>query len=143
MTSSQFKLKHLNTPEIVTPSTGMVEKIAMEYAAVWYEAARSSGLKPGKYKTAKQFARAKFDGFIPEVIKNLITMLGNPKLPPDQKMMIYDQIMKRANDPEARALFPSKTEADKHLDFDLPDNFFENTFPDLAEELSKKIRKDN
>lgn len=141
MTASAFKLKHLNNDiEIVTPSTGMVEKIAMEYAACWYEAARSSGLKPDKYKTARSFARAKFDGFIPEVVKNLITMLGNPKLPPDQKMMIYDELMKRANDPEARKIFPSKTEADKDLNFDLPDNFFENTFPDLAEQISKKIR---
>lgn len=141
MTASAFKLKHLNnTNEIVTPTTGMIERMAMEYAATWWEAARSSGLKPGKYKTARQFAKAKFEGFIPEVVKNLITMLGNPSLPPDQKMMIYDELMKRANDSDARKIFPSKTEADKHLNFDLPDNFFENTFPDLAEQLSKKIR---
>lgn len=129
MTSSKFKLKPYKT-ELFQPSDGMIEKIAGEMAAVWFEAALSSGLKDTKYKkNPRKFAQANLEKFIPFAIKSCMDMLANSNTPHDQKMMIYEQIMKRANDPEARATFPSKTEADKHLSFDLPENFLENNFP--------------
>lgn len=138
MTSSKFKLKS-GPKELVTPSTGMIEKIAIEFAGVYYDTARSQGLH-SKHKNARSYARAYFEKFIPNAIKHCMEILNNPKTPVDQKMMIYDELMKRANDPEARALFPSETEHDKHLNFNLPEGFFEKYFPEIVDEkyLEKK-----
>lgn len=126
------KLK-LPSKEIVTPSTGFIEKIAIELAGVWYDAARSSGLADDKYKNARRFAKHEFERFIPHAIKHCMEMLNNPSFDANAKMIIYDELMKRANDPEARAIFPSDTKADEHLNFKLPEKFIENNFPHLLE----------
>lgn len=130
---SKLKLKPHKT-ELYTPATGMIEKIAGEFAATWFEAALSSGLKDTQYnKSPRKFARKNLEKFIPHAIKHCLEILNNPNTPQDQKMMIYDELMKRSNDPEARSLFPSQTEADKPLSFDLPENFVENNLPHLLE----------
>lgn len=136
---SKLKLK---PAEIVTPETALVEKVAGELAAVWFETARSSGhIIKGYGNNVRKFARENLESFIPHALKHLMEMLNNPSTPPDQKMMIYDAIMKRANDPEARALFPSNTENDKHLNnFELPKDFLENHFPEFIDQKYLKKR---
>jgi len=130
---SKLKLKPYKS-ELYTPSQGMIEKIAGELAAVWFEAALSSGLKDDKYgKNPRRFAKKNLEKFIPYAVKHCFEILNNPNTPQDQKMMIYDELMRRVNDPEARSLFPSNTEADKPLNFNLPDDFIEKNLPHLLD----------
>lgn len=137
MTSSQFKLT-----ELYQPADGLIEKIAGEFAGTWFEAARSSGLEIKGYgNNSKKFAKEQFENFIPHAIKILLDILNNPKTAPDQKFMIYEQILKRTNDLEMRALFPSNVERDKPFDFSLPENFLEKNFPHFVDPdyLKKKL----
>ena len=89
----------LKTNKIVTPQSLVIEKTALELAAILYEAGRSSGLT-SKHKDAKAFAKANVQTFIPKAVELLMDMLGNPATPQDQKDLIYDAIMERTNDPE-------------------------------------------
>lgn len=120
--------------ELYKPADGLIEKVASKFASEWFEAALSSGLKDDKYnRNPRKFAKINLEKFIPYAIKHLIEMLKNPSLPHDQKFMIYEQILKRVNDPEMRTIFPSNTENDKHLNFDLPENFMEKNFPEYLD----------
>lgn len=95
--------------KIADPSTVIVEKTAGEMAGVFYDAARSSGLKviqlQGqkinllKYKSPRDFARRHIEKFIPAAVHALTQILSNEKTPPDQKEIIYKAIMERVNDP--------------------------------------------
>lgn len=134
--------KLVNKLELYTPDTALIEKIAGEFAAIWFETARSSGhVIKGYGNDVRRFARENIESFIPHALKHCFEMLNNPQTPAEQKTMIYDAILKRANDPEARALFPSPTENDKHLNnFELPKNFVENFFPEFIDEKYMKKR---
>ena len=124
--------------ELYQPADGLIEKVAGSLAAEWFEAALSSGLKDDRYnKNPRKFARENLERFIPYAIKHLLEILENPKVSTEQKFMIYEQILKRVTDPEMRALFPSNTETDKILNFELPDDFIEKNFPQLLDE--KKV----
>src|ERR1700677_3109797 len=85
--------------KIVKPNNILIEKVAGEFAAVFYEIGRSQGLT-SKYKSARAYARANMEKFIPKAIEHLIECLG-PKstLPPEAKEEIYDCLMDRVNDP--------------------------------------------
>lgn len=83
--------------QLVTPQSLLIEKTALEFAAVYYEAGRSTGLT-SKYKDARAFAKANVEKFIPLAVDHLMTMLSSDSLPADQKELIYDAFMERTND---------------------------------------------
>lgn len=94
--------------KIVDPSNVIVEKTAGEFAGVFYDAARSSGMKviklQGKvinllrYKSPRDFARRHLEAFIPAAVHALTDILSRPETPEPQKRIIYDAIMERVND---------------------------------------------
>lgn len=94
--------------KIVDPGNVIVEKTAGEFAGVFYDAARSSGLKviklQGKvinllrYKSPRAFARAHIEAFIPAAMHSLMQILSRPETPEPQKKLIYDAVMERVND---------------------------------------------
>jgi hypothetical protein len=94
--------------KIVDPSTVIVEKTAGEMAGVFFEAARSSGMKIIKlqgqninllrYKSPRDFARRHLEKFIPAAVHALIEIMSRPNTPVDQKDMIYNALMERVND---------------------------------------------
>jgi hypothetical protein len=98
----KFKLKD--------PSDVIIEKTAGEMAGVFYDAARSSGLKKIKlqdqvidllrYKSPRDFARRHLEKFIPAAVHALTEIMSRDSTPPDQKEIIYNAIMERVNDPD-------------------------------------------
>ncbi len=100
--------------KIITPRSELIEKVAAEYAGIFYDAARSSGLKVIKLgdtridllkcKTARNFARRYLEKFIPEATKNLISMLGRSDIRPEMKEQIYESVMERVNDEQVNDL---------------------------------------
>lgn len=91
--------------KFITPQSTLIEKTALEFAAMFYEAGRSSGLK-SKYKDAKAYAKAYFLKFIPKAVDLLMDILANPQTPEEQKMAIYDAFMERANDKDLAQTIP-------------------------------------
>ncbi len=90
------------------PSTTIIEKTAGEFAGVFYDAARSSGLKTimlqgdkinlMKYKTPREFARRHLQKFIPAAVEALTTIMANDKTPEAQRQIIYQALQERIND---------------------------------------------
>lgn len=90
------------------PSDVIVEKTAGEFAGVFYESARSSGMTvislQGqkinllKYKSPREFARRHLEKFIPAAVHSLIEIMSRLNCPEEQKLMIYNAIMERVND---------------------------------------------
>lgn len=85
--------------QLITPQSTLIEKVALEFAAVFYEAGRASGMT-SKHNDARSYARAYVERFIPLAVDHLMTMIGHPSIPPDQKDLIYDAFMERVNDKE-------------------------------------------
>lgn len=96
--------------KIKDPSDVIIEKTAGEFAGVFYDAARSSGMKTVKlqdqvinlmrYKSPRDFARRHLEKFIPAAVHALTDILSRPNTPPDQKEIIYNALMERVNDPD-------------------------------------------
>lgn len=113
-------------PKFKEPSDVIIEKTAGEFAGIWYDAARSSGMTIvklqgevidlRKFKSTKWFARLHLEKFIPAAVEALTDILGNPNTPEAQKEIIYQALMERVNDVDLDTM--SKTA-------DLPD--FQNT----------------
>lgn len=92
------------------PSDVVVEKTAGEFAGVFYDSARSSGLTiinlQGqkinllKFKSPRDFARRHLEKFIPAAVHALTEILSRENTPPDQKEIIYQALMERVNDPD-------------------------------------------
>ena len=89
------------TNKIVTPRHILIEKVAGECAAVFYEAGRSTGLK-SKYPDARSYAKAHLEKFVPKAVEILLGMLNDPRVPQFQKNEIYEAVIERANDPELK-----------------------------------------
>lgn len=85
------------------PSSTVIEKTAIELAAVYYEAGRSTGLT-SKYKSPRAFARHNFERFIPKAVELLMSMLDRPDIADLMKNEIYSAILERANAPELAML---------------------------------------
>lgn len=85
---------------IISPASVIIEKTALNMAAVFYEAGRSSGLK-SKFKTARHYAAANLEKFVPHAVVHLREMLYKPDTPNEMKAIIHDAILERINDPEA------------------------------------------
>lgn len=92
------------------PSDVIVEKTAGAFAATFFDAARSSGMKvirlQGKvinllrYKSPRDFARRHLEAFIPAAVHALTNILSRPETPVEQKEVIYQAILERVNDPD-------------------------------------------
>ena len=92
------------------PSDVIVEKTAGEFAGIFYDSARSSGMTviqlQGKkinllnYKSPRGFARRHLEKFIPAAVHALIEIMSRDTTPPEQKDVIYNAIMERVNDPD-------------------------------------------
>lgn len=85
------------------PRYTIIEKVAGEFAGVYYDAARSSGMT-SKFRSAKHYARCNFETFIPRAVAVLTEMLGRQDLPDLMKQEIYDAIIERADDPTLQHL---------------------------------------
>lgn len=85
--------------KIEKPSSILIEKTAVEFAAVFYEAGRSSGLT-SKYKDARAYARTNFVKFVPKVVNYFLDLLNKPYIPADQKKIIFEALQERMNDPD-------------------------------------------
>jgi hypothetical protein len=96
--------------KIKDPSDVIVEKTAGEFAGVFYDSARSSGLTviqlQGqkinllRYKSPREFARSHLEKFIPAAVHALTEILSRPTTPESQKQIIYQALMERVNDPD-------------------------------------------
>lgn len=97
--------------KIVTPGSTIIEKTAGEFAGVFFDAARSSGMEKiklqgrvinlKKYKNnPRWFARDCLEAFIPAAVHALTEILAKDTTPPDQKEIIYQALMERVNDPQ-------------------------------------------
>lgn len=107
--------------KIVDPGTVIIEKTAGSFAATFFDAARSSGMKTimlqgqkinlMKYKeNPRNFARVHLEKFIPAAVHALTEIMSRDTTPPDQRELIYNAIMERVNDPDLDML--AKTAGD-------------------------------
>jgi hypothetical protein len=80
-------------------SKPLIEKVAAELAGTWYEVGRGQGMT-SKYKSARAYARANIEKFVPKAVEILIDMLGKPDTPEIMKAEIYEALMERINDPD-------------------------------------------
>jgi hypothetical protein len=97
--------------KIKDPSDVIIEKTAGEFAATFFEAARSSGMgiitlqgqkiDLRKYKNnPRDFARRHLEKFIPAAVHALTELLARDSTPADQKEIIYQALLERVNDPD-------------------------------------------
>lgn len=93
-----------------TPKFNLIEHVALELAATFYEVGRSQGLK-SKHKNARLYAFANLEKFVPHAIKHLLEMLNNPSVSAEQKEEIFESLQERINDPTAQALAQSSGDA--------------------------------
>lgn len=106
--------------KLISPQSLLIEKTALEFACVYWEAGRSTGLT-SKHKDARSFAKANVEKFIPKAIEVLIDMLSKPHIPQEQKDTIYEAIMERTNDKDLSNIgipvFKNDTpyKSDKHV----------------------------
>lgn len=90
------------------PSDVIIEKTAGEFAGVFYDSARSSGMTTIqlqgqvinllKFKSTRDFARRHLEKFIPAAVHALTEIMANPDTPEPQRQIIYNAILERVND---------------------------------------------
>lgn len=90
------------------PKFNLIEHIAISLAAEFYEVGRSQGLK-SKYKTARHYAAANLERFVPHAIRSMLNMLNNPSISAEMKEEIFESIQERINDPTAQSLAQAST----------------------------------
>lgn len=129
--------------KLIQPHSLVIEKTALDLAAVFYEAGRSSGLT-SKHKNARKFARANVEKFIPKAVELLMDMLQMPHIPQEQKDLIYDAIMERTNDKELSNIgIPVfKNNAEYSPDrYERPDPIIINTLKTIKETIGNGKEK--
>lgn len=93
--------------KIIQPKHTLIEKIAGELAAVWYETGRSQGLT-SKHKNARAYAKANLEKFIPKAVECCLKMLEpDSNATEDMKREIYEALMERHNDEELNQYLPN------------------------------------
>jgi hypothetical protein len=93
--------------KIITPQSTLIETVAAQLACTFYEVGRGQGLT-SKYKTAKAFARANLNKFIPKAVEILLQMLKpDSNCTPEMREEIYEALMERHNDPELNKVMPN------------------------------------
>lgn len=100
--------------KVISPSSILIEKTAVNFAAEFYDIGRKQGLT-SKYKTQKHYAMANFEKFVPHAVVHLRELLLKDSTPDEMRMLIFDAFQERINDPEANAL------AQSSADHSLPD----------------------
>lgn len=109
--------------KVVNPTHHIIEKIALELAAVFYEAGRSSGLT-SKFKSARQFAAHNLEKFIPKSVELSLEMLKpTSNLTAEAREELWAALQERINDPELCAIMPN------------------NDIPALQQQLREEDRK--
>lgn len=102
------------TRKLVIPANPLIYRTALQYAAIFYEAGRSSGLT-SQYKTPEAFAKRYIERFIPMVIKNFIELLKpHSGVSEHMKEEISAALLDPVNDPN---LMKAKVNTD--LNFEL------------------------
>lgn len=99
----------------------LIEQTAGELAAIFYEAARSSGLK-SKHKNARNYAKTNLEKFIPKAVELLLSMLQMNHISDVLKNEIYEALIERANDPDLEVL--NQTEKKPYSIPDFPEYMF-------------------
>lgn len=85
--------------KIKAPASILLETIAAQLAATFYEIGRSQGLK-SIHKDYKSYVKANILRFMPRAVEYCLDMLNNPHTPADQKALIFEALKERVNDPE-------------------------------------------
>jgi hypothetical protein len=102
------------TKKLVVPVNMLIYRTALSYAAVFYEAGRSTGLT-SQYKTPEAFAKRYIERFIPMVIKNFMELLKpHSGITEHMRAEIYEALIDPVNDPN---LMKAKVNTD--LNFEL------------------------
>lgn len=92
--------------KVTSPRFNLIEHVAAKLAGEFYEVGRSQGLK-SRHKNARAYALNNLEKFVPHATKHLLEMLNNPSISIEQKEEIYNSLMERMDDPEAKALADS------------------------------------
>lgn len=109
-----FDLSHINKKQ-VKPIDPLIFQTAGDFAAVWFDAALSSGLPRGKYvgkgdKPIKMFVADHLEKFIPLAISTLIEMLKpTSNCNTQMRERIYEALMNPVNDPELMMIGKANT----------------------------------
>ena len=91
--------------KLVKPESILIEQTAMKLACEFYEIGKNQGLT-SKFKTHKAYARRHINEFIPLAVSHLMDILANPNTPIDQRNMIMDAFLERANDQDLSQTIP-------------------------------------
>ena len=93
--------------KIITPISTIIETVAGQLAATFYEVGRGQGLT-SKHKSARAYAKANFEKFIPKAVEYCIEMLKpTSNVTEEARMEIYKALMERHNDPELCSTMPN------------------------------------
>lgn len=82
---------------LLAPSSVLIETIAGQLCATFYEVGRGQGLT-SKHKSHKAYVRANIEKFIPLAVNYCLDMLNNPYIAADQKQLIFEALKERVND---------------------------------------------
>ena len=85
--------------KMINPASVLIEQTAADFCSEYFEIGLSQGLK-SRHKTHKAFVHAYLESFIPLAVDHLISMLAMPHVPDDQKALIHEALIERANDPD-------------------------------------------
>lgn len=86
------------------PKYTVLEVIAANLAATFYEAARNTGMASKKHKNARSYGRANIELYIPKAIEIAIEMLGRDDVSIHMKDELSNAIIERANDAHSHAI---------------------------------------
>lgn len=93
--------------KLLTPRSVLIEKVALELAATFYEIGRGQGMT-SKYNNARAYAKANLEKFIPKATDILIDMLKpDSAITHEMREEIYLAMMERHDDPELNAAMPN------------------------------------
>jgi hypothetical protein len=89
------------------PRSLVIERTAAQMAAVFYEAGMNMGAT-SRYKSARHFARANVERFVPKAVEYLLEMLNRPDVSNHMKDEIYTAIMERVHDEQTNVMQDNK-----------------------------------
>lgn len=90
---------------LTIPKSTLIETVALNLAATFYEVGRGQGLT-SKHKSAKAYAKANLEKFIPKAVEYLLDMLGRQDIPDLMKAEIHEALTERVNDPTLNKYMP-------------------------------------
>ncbi len=104
--------------KVIKPSSVLFEQIALQFAAIYFEAAMSTGFKNvdkhgrKKYKDARHFARLNVEKFVLKAVEYCMDMLNRPDIAKEMKDTIFEALQDRINDPSNKFVEDSLPEID-------------------------------